>query len=145
MVEYNPTTGVVTKNGKNYYWVDRKTGYVRTKFDGRSVYVHRLAFYFMTKAWPKYYLDHINGNRSDNSWSNIREATRTQNNRSRVGYGKSGRKGVIHQSKNSFRARIRINGRDVFLGSYKTADEAAKAYDKKAIEIFGEFAKLNFP
>lgn len=44
-----------------------------------------------------------------------------------------------------YRARIRHNGGKISLGSFATMEEAARAYDKKAIELRGEFAALNYP
>jgi len=93
-------------------------------------------------------VDHINGNPLDNRRENLRICTRAQNtcNRKAVVNSKSGYKGVT--KKNSSRKwipEIRKDGKKLYLGSYNTPEEAAKAYDKAAKEIFGEFAKLNFP
>jgi hypothetical protein len=44
-----------------------------------------------------------------------------------------------------FRATINFNGKQIFLGNYLTAEEAARTYDKKAFELYGEYAWLNFP
>ena len=93
-------------------------------------------------------VDHINGNPLDNRRENLRICTPAQNtcNRKAVVNSKSGYKGVT--KKNSSRKwipEIRKDGKKLYLGSYDTPEEAAKAYDKAAKEIFGEFAKLNFP
>jgi|TARA_R110002020_G_C15975619_1_gene747963 hypothetical protein len=51
----------------------------------------------------------------------------------------------INELSKPWEAYIMFNQKNIYLGSYKTKEEAARAYDKKAIELFGEFAQLNFP
>lgn len=97
-------------------------------------------------------LDHRDGNGLNNQRSNLRLCpSHTLNNAnhpvrrdSRTGY-----KGVallLHgRHKNRiFQARLKAYGRFYFLGNYATPEEAAHAYDAKAKEIFGEYARLNF-
>lgn len=89
----------------------------------------------------KAYVDHINGNGLDNRKENLRVCNHNENcyNR-RV---KNGYKGVS-KSGEKFRARIKHKNKEYHLGYYETEIEAAKTYDKKAKELFGIFAKLNF-
>lgn len=94
-------------------------------------------------------IDHINRNKLDNRLCNLRMATRAENNRN-VGLRKdntSKYKGVsiatnCHIKK--WLAQIQFNKKKMYIGRYETAKEAAKAYDRKAKEYFGEFARLNF-
>jgi hypothetical protein len=60
---------------------------------------------------------------------------------------RSGLKGVglATPKSTTFRARIRVNGTQIAIGKFPTAIEAARAYDRAAVEHFGEFARLNFP
>lgn len=88
-------------------------------------------------------VDHKNRNIYNNQRHNLRRATRLQNNVN-VGPKRNGYKGVV-QYKNRFRAEIRINKNKTHLGYFSTEEEAARVYDKKAKEIYGEFAYLNFP
>ena len=94
--------------------------------------------------------DHINGNGLDNRQENIRICTMSQNmmNRGKTRDNSTGYKGVYKagDSKlNPYSAKIQKDGKVYCLGHYGTAEEAARAYDKKAIELFEEFAVLNFP
>lgn len=91
-------------------------------------------------------VDHINGNSLDNRRKNLRICTRAENgaNRKKQKNNTTGYKGVrpyFHK----WSARLDHKKKSVFLGLYKTPEEAARAYDAGAKKYFGEFAKLNFP
>lgn len=92
-------------------------------------------------------IDHINRNRFDNRKSNLRLCTHQQNNFNVGPKGNlTGLKGVVlHKKTNRIYARIQKDGVQYHIGSFKTPKEAALAYDKRARELFGEFAYLNFP
>ncbi|MHC4655116.1 MAG: AP2 domain-containing protein [Planctomycetota bacterium] len=94
-------------------------------------------------------IDHINSNGLDNRKANVRFATPQQNGwnqRKQRGNYSSKYKGVHWEKKrNQWRARITFKGRVVPLGRFDTEEEAGRAYDGKARELFGEFASLNFP
>lgn len=88
-------------------------------------------------------VDHINGDKLDNRFENLRLCTREQNNYNypRQKNNTTGYKGVhFHKKNKRFMARV---GRGGYLGCFSTAEEAAKAYNKAAISRFGEFARLN--
>lgn len=100
---------------------------------------------FLT-GWAQ--VDHRNGDGLDNQRSNLREATRTQNNANsrRRTDNTSGFKGVTLDARiGRWNARIHVNGRRRSLGYFATAEQAAVAYDSAAREIFGEFARPNYP
>lgn len=100
--------------------------------------LHRFVMEF-----PDKHVDHRNGNGLDNRRSNLRLATKAQNaQNSRLKTHKF--KGVTFNKQNGkFLARIGVNGKNKSLGHFKTAKEAAIAYNKAAAQIFGEFARLN--
>lgn len=94
-------------------------------------------------------VDHINHNGLDNRRDNLRIATNQENIRnSRISgatkYSKF--KGVTwHVNKMVWQAQINTGGRNMVIGLFRTEIEAARAYDKKAKEVFGSFGCLNFP
>jgi hypothetical protein len=91
-------------------------------------------------------VDHINGNKRDNRIENLRLCTRSENamNRGKSKNNISGYKGV-RQVGSKWEARIGYRYKLICIGTYNLKEEAARAYDKKAIELFGDFAYLNFP
>ncbi|MEK0324126.1 MAG: HNH endonuclease [Nitrosopumilus sp.] len=124
-------------------------GYNTIMFDGRNYRAHRLAFLWMTGSWPKEQIDHIDQNRANNSWSNLRECTNLQNqgNQKVCKNNVSGYKGVSwHTQRNCWRAQIGIqeNGknRSKHLGVFTDLKDAVDAYNAAAIEYFGEFAHI---
>jgi hypothetical protein len=116
-----------------------------------TVYATRLErMHFSVVGYPNkgMVVDHINGNGLDNRRENLRIIT-NQNNIRCQGINRnntSGYRGVSwHKGKQRWEAKIRVNGHRLSLGRYKTAEEAARAYDAVAREYFKEFAKPNFP
>ena len=95
-------------------------------------------------GFPAGQVDHKNRNGLDNQHHNLRLATHQQQmaNSDREPRG-AGYRGV-RRHYNRFVARMTHNRKDVYLGSFRTAVEAAKSYDRAALKAFGEFAVLNF-
>lgn len=113
--------------------------------DGKRVTVrlHRVIAERMGIVGPP---DHIDRNGLNNRESNLRPDPNGRNNANREGWGSSGYKGVYWYEKTSkWVAKIRVDGGLRHLGCYTDPVEAAKAYDRAALEAFGEFAVLNFP
>ncbi len=91
--------------------------------------------------------DHENHNGLDNQRSNLRITTNQRNhfNRRSIRNTSSKFKGVSKYTRNEkWLAQIAKNGRKIFIGHFDNEVKAAKAYDEKALELFGEFANLNF-
>ncbi len=108
---------------------------------GGTVMMHQI-INMTPRGW---WTDHINNNKLDNRSVNLRTCTNAENSRSRVRkVGASGYRGVT-KSGNRFTASIMTDYKRKGLGSFSTAEEAAKAYDKEAIKCHRNFATLNFP
>ncbi len=136
-----------------WYWmaVPRKgTVYVQRRYYdeqlGRKVQIqmHRV---ILGITDPEIIIDHKDHNGLNCQRNNIRIATRTQNAcNSRKDRGKSIYIGVYWKPKDrKFEAYIRMNNIKHYIGRFDNEETAAKARDKKAIELHGEFAHLNFP
>lgn len=154
---YDPKSGL-------WYWLVNKglvnlgdvAGHIQGKKDYRYVSItingigylaHRLAHLYMTGEWPENHLDHENSNGLDNSWNNIRKATRSQNlgNQKTHINNTSGFKGVTWDKKaGKWSARIQVDGKSKFLGYFakEDIDKASDAYEKAAEELFKEFARF---
>lgn len=100
---------------------------------------HRLAWLCVTGEWPAALIDHINGVRDDNRWSNLRLATKSQN-FANSDTARSAR-GVWPLKSGRFRAQIKVNGVARWLGSFATEEEARAAYLAAAEERDGEFRR----
>jgi hypothetical protein len=121
--------------------VNKHIGYVMINVDGRQYYAHRLAFLYMSGEVPSE-VDHINRDRADNRWSNLRACTRNENLANRVEWSRNGLgvKGVRQEPSGKFRAEIRVNKKTHYLGVFETVGEAHAAYVIAATRAFGEFA-----
>lgn len=118
--------------------------YVATKIGGKQIRLHRM---LLGVTESNIEVDHINGDPLDNRRSNLRTCTKSENQRNRGKSKKStsGYKGVSFcRNTQKFRAQIRHNGKLFRLGRFLCPIEAALAYDKKAKELHGDFANLNF-
>jgi hypothetical protein len=104
-------------------------GYIGIKFNFKSYRAHRLAWLFTYGKWPTNHIDHIDGNRSNNKLSNLRDVTNQENqfNINKI-LAKSGYLGVSKYKSRSWRARIMLNGKDICLGHYETPELASEAY-----------------
>jgi hypothetical protein len=125
----------------------RRDCYMRIVIDGRRYYAQRLAWFYMTGAWPVAHVDHKDGDPSNNRWDNLREATHAQNiaNQRKHKDNPYGVKGVYlmkRSGKKPWVARINKGGKNKYLGYYSTKEEAHAAYCRAAVEKFGEFARF---
>ncbi len=116
---YPKKVGVTMDNGYRYIHIDM-----------RAVRAHRLAWLYVTGEWPSNCIDHINGDKSDNRFSNLRHVTsktNAENRRNPKATASSGYIGVS-RDRNKWRATIVSNGKQKHIGSFSTAEEAAEAY-----------------
>lgn len=103
---------------------------------------------YLMKAPKGKVVDHINHDTLDNRRSNLRLCSKSQNamNTKKINNCTSIFKGVYYNSRVSkYISRIKKNGKDISLGYFDDEISAGKAYDLRAVELFGEFAYLNFP
>lgn len=123
-----------------YNWRISEDGYVQTWKKGKRILLHQ----FIT-GW--FCPDHIDGNKLNNSKSNLRKSNYQLNaaNRSKIIKPTSSKYKGVHFFKqtNQWMARIGFNGKRIHIGMFSHEKDAALAYNEKAIELFGEFAKLN--
>ena len=118
-------------------------GYLKITIKGRMYRAHQLAWLYMTGKWSPGFIDHRDGNPSNNRWANLRRATLSQNNANRRVHrnNKCGLKGVVRNHIGRWCAAIYKNGRRHHLGSFATAQDAHAAYVKAALKFHGEFAR----
>lgn len=159
LVQYDPTSGdlfwrtrssdmfpgksVAGRDGECSAWNKRyagkpalnylnRSGYAVGSILGKSYRSHRVCWAIHHGYWPSE-IDHIDGNRSNNRISNLREVTRKQNscNRKRRSDNTSGATGVRF-SRGTWKVRIHRNGRECHVGSFKSKEEAIAAWRKAA-------------
>jgi len=123
-------------------WHLNANGYVRgaVKKDGKSttIPIHRV----IMNAQKGQEIDHKNNDKLDNRKENLRFCTRSQNNANQSVRGKTSKyKGVFFHKK---RGKWASSFDYKWIGYFDDEIEAAKAYDVKALERYGEFAKINF-
>lgn len=150
LLRYNPDTGEIfwrvprhgARVGRQAGSIEKYHGYRRIRVNYQSIHAHIIAFVLMTGEWPKLEIDHINGDRSDNRWANLREATKSQNryNQRMHRDNCAGLKGV-YARRGGYRACIKFNGRHIHLGDFPDKYQAHAAYVAAAEKYFGEFAR----
>jgi hypothetical protein len=109
--------------------------------NGRGTYMHRM----IMRPRRGYIVDHGDGNGLNNCRDNLRVCTRRQNQANRRSHCGSSRFVGVYRHKDKWVAEIRSHGRYFYLGYFDGEVEAARARDRKAYELHGEFAYLNFP
>lgn len=152
VLEYDPLTGEFlwrqTLGGR---FAGTKAGYQRPgsylfiRIDGDLHRAHRLAWLYVHGKMPVGDLDHIDGDGGNNAISNLRIATRSQNNANKRREDKRNRSGFKGVSWNAacgrWQAHIKVNRKSKYLGLFDTPEEAHLAYCAAAKAAFGEFAR----
>jgi hypothetical protein len=139
-----------TVDAADYEWLNQfrwhATGthgryYAATVINGKSISMHRM----IMNPPPGKVTDHMDGNGMNNSRANMRNCTRQQNRHNTRPTGKSSRFIGVYRRGDKWIVKITRQGEYFYLGPFDSEIEAAKARDKKAVELFGEYAWLNFP
>lgn len=138
LLSYDPDTGffVWSVNRSNFVSAGVEAGsidsegYRRIMIDSKSYKAHRLAWLYVNGDWPELQIDHIDHNRANNEWANLRDTTSLGNARNQKIYktNKSGCTGVLwHKKDKNWQASIRIKGKLKHLGSFKDINKAIEA------------------
>ncbi|WP_430316955.1 HNH endonuclease [Pseudomonas sp. p1(2021b)] len=146
-LSYSPATGKFTwlKTLGSRAQVGSVAGYLHCRgyrfirLKGKRFAAHRLAFFWMTGRFPMEDIDHINGNRDDNRWENLREASRSENLENiNPKPNQSGMLGVTRTRCGNWTARIMKNGKQHYLGTFYSPDDAGAAYleAKSKLHVF---------
>lgn len=140
LLHYNPDTGLFTRNKRisnsapagAIVGCQNGNGYLRIRLDDVLYHSHRLAWLYTHGRWPQFFIDHINGVRSDNRLCNLRDVTQVTNMQNLRSARRSSRSGVLgihyYRQTNRWQARIRIHGKAKSLGYFATKEEAGAAY-----------------
>lgn len=145
---YDPKTGEFTRKLRSGKKPEKKVGtistdgYAEARIDNKRYFLHRLAWLYMTGEWPRHQIDHINRDKLDNRWANLREASGRQNgwNKPKMPNNTSGFKGVtFHKQTGKWQAQINYFGRNKYLGIFTKKNDAKQAYEAEAKSLHGEF------
>ncbi len=154
-IHYNPETGLFTRIIRSKYKNNTglvKTGvssqgYLRLTVEGKRHYAHRLAFLYMNGSMPKEQVDHIDHDRTNNSWSNLRSVSPAENNKNMSirSDNSSGVHGVDWKERdNRWRARIYVDGKESHLGYFAEFSDAVNAR-KNAEALYGYHKNHGYP
>lgn len=133
--------------GREAFTTISTTGYFYGNVFDKKHFTHRVAFAIMEGRYPDI-VDHIDGDKLNNRFANLREADRSGNARNvaPAWNGSSRYLGVSWARRGSkWYACITVDGRTKSLGRHASEIDAARAYDEAATQYYGEFARLNFP
>lgn len=151
-LELNGSKELVMIDDEDYVWLSRfkwwmqnnenGENYVTTKVGKRVMCMHSLLLPSRSDSLVKY----IDGNNLNLQKVNIKPASRSQIGANRnPNAGKKYKGAYLPEGEKRWRSQIVKDGVTYLLGSYETEEEAARAYDVKARELYGDYARLNFP
>jgi hypothetical protein len=146
--DYNPDTGVCTWKqyrlkaapgepiDERYVYND---GYIVISFKGKAQMLHRLIWVWVTGDWPKNQIDHLNGDKLDNRWENLRDVTQYQNLVNKGAYKKkSSEPAGVTKKGDKWNARLTVQGAQMDLGRFDSAEKAHNAYLQAKVLFHGQ-------
>lgn len=140
LFHYDPETGLFTRrvtvapNARAGALAGRKNsaGHLQLRVHAKLYTAHRLAWLWMTGSWPSLEIDHINQDKADNRWSNLREATRSQNLINRGHRRKNDLPRGVSKAGRRYQAQIRDTCKFRHLGMFGCPTAAHFAWLKAA-------------
>lgn len=137
LLSYNPDTGVFiwlksynnAVTGKQAKTKGRN-GYIDIKIKGVRYYAHRLAWLYMTGEQPKNVIDHIDRDKTNNKFNNLRDVSVKENINNQIkpnANNSTGVRGVMPYI-NGYSSQISVNGKNIHLGVFKSIEDAEAAY-----------------
>jgi hypothetical protein len=126
---------------------DKSTGYIKMCINQKRYHMQRIVWLWHYGSLPNVLIDHEDQDKLNNKVSNLRIADDNQNqfNRKKTENTSSKYKGVSWYKRDEiWVSSIMFHRKSIYLGRFIDEIEAAKAYDEKAKELFGDFALLNF-
>lgn len=148
-LSYDAKSGIFTWIKSNKYDISpgdvaghkAKNGYVICGLLGTTYLAHRLAWLYQYGEWPKFHIDHIDGDRSNNSIANLRECTASQNGQNRNRHTKRQEKKSIYvgvswdRKTKKWTAQINLNRKNYYLGRFDDESLAREAYLKAKAKL----------
>jgi hypothetical protein len=148
ILDYGLVTGAtIWRKSGSGRCVGGPAGYIyaaRIMIRGRWYKAHRLIWLWMTGEWPEFEIDHVNLDKADNRWCNLRGATHWANGSNRITQSNntSGYKGVDWAKKvGRWRARAKFRGKEIHLGLFDTREDAALAHATASYALHGEYVR----
>ena len=154
-LSYDEYTGLLTwiKKSSKYSHVPigsvvgslQADGYLQIMFEKRNYLAHRIAWFLKTGKQPPEFIDHKDTIKTNNIWTNLREATSNQNqhNKGKSKNNTSGYKGVTFNiAASKWKAQIRVNGQQIYLGYFDTLEEAYLTYCTASEELHNKFSNV---
>lgn len=150
LLEYNVDTGIFTwkinkspMRSGNIAGSVAKDRYTNIQINKKIYKAHRLAWLYVYGSFPNKCIDHINGNRSDNKISNLREANHSQNgmNKKMQSNNTSGVRGVYwNRNVKKWHAEVRLKGKRIYLGLFDSLELAELVVSETRLKYHGQFA-----
>lgn len=131
LYSYNESTGILKRVDKSVsgQYIS-KNGYIRVRYKRKSCGAHRVIWFYKTGTWPDCDVDHIDHDRQNNKWENLRLVSRADNMRNAT-QSKANRSGFTGvgwcKQQGQWRAQIMVNGKSIKLGRFDKLEEAIRA------------------